>query len=153
MPASCRVRGRGRGNRPAILVSRRRVPQTGRTRCAVVGDGATLVELRTVRAALVSSARRQHVRVRGVRHHPTPQALTAARATPGDRLLEQPVFVMSSIRSGSTLLRVMLNSHPRIHAPHELHLASIRVDLRGKYAGRAMEEIDLDTARLQYLLW
>jgi hypothetical protein len=36
-----------------------------------------------------------------------------------DRLLRAPVFVLSPPRSGSTLLRVVLNSHPLLHAPHE----------------------------------
>ena len=33
------------------------------------------------------------------------------KVRPGDRLLEQPGFVMCTLRSGSTLLRVLLNSH------------------------------------------
>jgi hypothetical protein len=75
------------------------------------------------------------------------------QALPGDRLLEQPAFVLSSIRSGSTLLRVMLNTHSAIHAPHELHLGGIGVTLQGRYTEAAMDEIGLDTVQLQYLLW
>ena len=37
----------------------------------------------------------------------------------GDRLLERPAFVLSSVRSGSTLMRVLLNSHSEVHAPPE----------------------------------
>jgi hypothetical protein len=72
---------------------------------------------------------------------------------PGDRLLERPVFVLSSIRSGSTLLRVMLNTHSAIHAPHELHLTGLQVSFAGRYVTKAMREIELDPNNLQYLLW
>jgi hypothetical protein len=74
-------------------------------------------------------------------------------ALPGDRLLEQPVFVISSIRSGSTLLRVMLNTHSQIHAPHEMHLAGLRLQFGGRFIDDAMTEIGLDEVQLEYLLW
>ena len=72
---------------------------------------------------------------------------------PGDRLLEKPVFILSSIRSGSTLLRVMLNTHSQIHAPHEMHLAGVHLQFGGRFADDAMTEIGLDEVALQYLLW
>ena len=72
---------------------------------------------------------------------------------PGDRLVKAPVFVMCTLRSGSTLLRVMLNSHPEIHAPHELHLRYVSVSLDEKWSERSMKEMGLDERRLQYLLW
>ena len=74
-------------------------------------------------------------------------------ALPGDRLLEQPVFVLSSIRSGSTLLRVMLNTHTQIHAPHEMHLAGLHLSFGGRFIDDAMTEIGLDEVQLEYLLW
>lgn len=74
-------------------------------------------------------------------------------AQPGDRLLEKPVFILCSLRSGSTLLRVMLNSHSQIHAPHETHLAGLHVQFGGRFARDAMNEIELDEVQLQYLLW
>src|SRR5215207_5047779 len=49
---------------------------------------------------------------------PPPREL---RTAAGDRLLVAPAFVLSSVRSGSTLLRVLLATHSQIHAPHELH--------------------------------
>ena len=52
----------------------------------------------------------------------------------GDRLLAAPVFVMCSVRSGSTLLRVLLDSHSRIHAPQELHLRDMTVRVKTDYA-------------------
>jgi LPS sulfotransferase NodH len=74
-------------------------------------------------------------------------------AQPGDRLLKNPVFVLSSVRSGSTLIRMMLNSHSAIHAPHELHLGSIHVQVGNKWASAAMEELSLDAPQLEHLLW
>lgn len=75
---------------------------------------------------------------------------TAPRAP---RLVGSPVFVLSSVRSGSTLLRVLLNSHPEIRAPHEMHLRTLRVDLTRPYSARAMEGLELDRRELEHLLW
>jgi len=57
----------------------------------------------------------------------------------GDRLLEAPAFVLCSVRSGSTLLRVLLDSHSQIHSPHEMHLRALRVKVRSRYADRAID--------------
>ena len=75
------------------------------------------------------------------------------RPRPGDRLLEQPGFVMCTLRSGSTLLRVLLDSHSQIHCPHEIHLRYLAVDLEEKWVERSMREMGLDQERLEYLLW
>ena len=75
------------------------------------------------------------------------------RLRPGDRLLTAPAFVLCSVRSGSTLLRVLLDSHSRICSPHELHLRDISVGLRTDYAERSLGEIGLESRRLEYLLW
>lgn len=69
------------------------------------------------------------------------------------RLVPDPVFVISSVRSGSTLLRVLLNSHPQIRAPHEMHLRTLAVDLTKPYTKKAMTELGLDQRELEYLLW
>ena len=69
------------------------------------------------------------------------------------RLLTAPTFVLCTVRSGSTLLRVLLDSHSEIHAPHELHLRDIEVSLRKRYAEKALAAIDLDPRRLEYVLW
>jgi hypothetical protein len=74
-------------------------------------------------------------------------------ARAGDRLIEAPVFVLSSVRSGSTLLRVLLDSHSQIHAPQELHLRHISVGVGSKYAERALDSLGLDVSHLEYLLW
>src|SRR5215208_5464338 len=76
-----------------------------------------------------------------------------ARVRAGDRLLEHPGFVMCTLRSGSTLLRVLLDSHSQIHCPHEIHLRYLGVDLETKWVERSMKEMGLDQERLEYLLW
>ena len=87
---------------------------------------------------------------------PGPVAKPRPRSTkvrPGDRLLEQPGFVMCTLRSGSTLLRVLLDSHSQIHCPHEIHLRYLSVGLDAKWVERSMKEMGLDQERLEYLLW
>ena len=87
---------------------------------------------------------------------PKPAAARSPRSRklrPGDRLLEQPGFVMCTLRSGSTLLRVLLDSHTQIHCPHEIHLRYLGVDLETKWVERSMKEMGLDEERLEYLLW
>jgi hypothetical protein len=75
------------------------------------------------------------------------------RLRKADRVVRAPVFVMCTLRSGSTLLRVLLNSHSRIHAPHEIHLRYISVNLDKKWSERSMREMGLDADGLRYLLW
>jgi hypothetical protein len=70
-----------------------------------------------------------------------------------DRLVPSPVFILSSIRSGSTLLRCILNSHPKICAPHELHLYQAKVDLSTWYVRLSMEAVSLDARQIEHLLW
>jgi len=74
-------------------------------------------------------------------------------ARPGNRLVPEPAFVMCTLRSGSTLLRLMLNSHPEIHCPHEIHLRYISVNFDERVAKRSMKEMGLNEERLEYLLW
>ncbi|MFJ9538546.1 sulfotransferase family protein [Streptomyces sp. NPDC101225] len=74
-------------------------------------------------------------------------------APPAPRLVESPVFVLSSVRSGSTLLRVLLNSHSRIRAPHEMHLRTVHVHLSRGFTSDAMRELQLDKDELEHLLW
>ncbi|MFF5483360.1 sulfotransferase family protein [Streptomyces sp. NPDC012935] len=74
-------------------------------------------------------------------------------APPAPRLVRSPVFVLSSVRSGSTLLRVLLNSHSRIRAPHEMHLRTLHVHLSREFTAAAMRELELDKDELEHLLW
>ncbi|MGD6742632.1 sulfotransferase family protein [Streptomyces sp. BH106] len=70
-----------------------------------------------------------------------------------DRLLRRPVFIMSPVRSGSTLLRMLLDAHTRLHAPHELHIRRLEVDYGSKLSRRAMDALDLSRGDLEHLLW
>jgi hypothetical protein len=72
---------------------------------------------------------------------------------PGDRLLRAPGFVMCSVRSGSTLLRVLLDSHSQIHSPQELHLKDLAIRVKTDYGLKALGEIGLDEEQLRFLLW
>jgi hypothetical protein len=82
-----------------------------------------------------------------------PAVIDEPQARSGDRLLERPAFILSSVRSGSTLLRVLLDSHSQLHSPHELHLRRVTAAVKGRAARRALRELELDNRRLRYLLW
>lgn len=70
-----------------------------------------------------------------------------------DRLLRAPVFVMAPVRSGSTLLRMLLNAHSKLYAPHELHVRRLQVEPATTLARRAMAVLDLTPSDLEHLLW
>lgn len=70
-----------------------------------------------------------------------------------ERLLREPTFILSSVRSGSTLLRMMLNSHSAIYAPHELHLAKLTANLGDRYVKESMAEFGWDETELTHMLW
>ncbi|WP_030918838.1 sulfotransferase family protein [Streptosporangium amethystogenes] len=70
-----------------------------------------------------------------------------------DRLLVAPIFVLSPVRSGSTLLRAMLNAHSMLHAPHEPHVRRLRVEFGTSLAERAMRALGHNRADLEHLLW
>ena len=63
------------------------------------------------------------------------------------------MFVICTLRSGSTLLRVLLDSHSQIRSPHELHLRYVSVNFDQKWSERSMKELGLDTRAAEYLLW
>ena len=69
------------------------------------------------------------------------------------RLVPDPVFVLTSVRSGSTLLRLLLDSHSEIRAPHEMHLRRLRVQIERSYAALAVETAGLSVPELEHLLW
>ena len=75
------------------------------------------------------------------------------RVGKGDRLVQSPVFVLCTLRSGSTLLRVLLDSHSQLCAPHEIHLRYISVNLDQKWSERSLKEMGLDQRGLEHLLW
>src|SRR4051812_33725062 len=82
-----------------------------------------------------------------------PRRPRIGEARAGDRLVEAPVFVICTLRSGSTLLRVLLDSHSAIRSPHELHLRYVSVHFDQKWSERSMAELGLDTKGAEYLLW
>ena len=105
-------------------------------------------------------ARRAHARwtARTARRTVRPGALPQALCLPpvdADpwRLVPAPVFVLSSIRSGSTLLRVVLNSHSQICAPHEMHLRRVHVDLSAPNAAAGVAALGLNKQDMEDLLW
>lgn len=69
------------------------------------------------------------------------------------RLVASPVFVISAVRSGSTLLRCVLDTHSGIHAPHELHLTDFQVKVESLQGSVSMEAMGLDARQAEYLLW
>ncbi|GAA1677599.1 sulfotransferase [Nonomuraea maheshkhaliensis] len=70
-----------------------------------------------------------------------------------DRLLREPVFLLSSVRSGSTLLRVMLDSHSRVHSPIETHFRRVSVGLGTDPVRQAMELLGHTHSDLEHLVW
>jgi Sulfotransferase family len=78
--------------------------------------------------------------------------VTVPHGVRADRLVPSPVFVLSSERSGSTLLRAVLDAHSQIVAPHELHMRRIAIRLP-RPARRAMRELGFSTEDLANVLW
>jgi hypothetical protein len=85
-----------------------------------------------------------------------------ARSDPRPRLVPSPVFLFSTPRSGSTLLRNILDTHSRIHATPELPLTELGVeflrfpakyDLQTTFTEIVFREYGLDIDELEYLLW
>lgn len=66
--------------------------------------------------------------------------------------MPSPIFVLSCERSGSTLLRVVLDSHSEITAPHEQHLRQLQVEVP-PHAARAMADLHFLPIDLANLLW
>jgi LPS sulfotransferase NodH len=87
-----------------------------------------------------------------IRYAPT-APIRPAKHPEIDRLLRQPVFIMSTVRSGSTLLRALLNAHSEIHAPHELHIRRLHVLTSTSMAEKSMGLLELNEADLEHLLW
>ena len=73
-----------------------------------------------------------------------------ARSSPGAPKLPSAVFVLSSPRAGSTLLRVMLAGHPELFSPPELHLlpfatmADRKRALANSHLGEGLERTLMD---------
>ncbi|MFG6197519.1 sulfotransferase family protein [Nonomuraea sp. JJY05] len=70
-----------------------------------------------------------------------------------DRLLREPVFLLSSVRSGSTLLRVMLNSHSQVHSPIETHFRRLTVGLGTEPVRQAMDALGHTHSDIEHIVW
>lgn len=70
-----------------------------------------------------------------------------------DRLLVAPLFVLSGPRSGSTLLRVVLDSHSGLHAPIETHVRRLSVRFNTRLARSAMEAFGHNITDVEHILW
>lgn len=84
------------------------------------------------------------------------------RSDPTTRLVRSPVFLLSTPRSGSTLLRNILDTHPRIHATPELVLTEVGVQflrfpaeygMHTIYTELGFGESGLTARELEHLLW
>jgi hypothetical protein len=70
------------------------------------------------------------------------------------RLVPDPVFILSATRSGSTLLRLILNTHSQIRAPHELQMTSFQVSPnRPGHVDKPMREMGLSFRDMENMLW
>ena len=70
-----------------------------------------------------------------------------------DRLLVAPVFVLSAPRSGSTLMRVVLDSHSQVHAPIETHVRRLAVRFTTPLVHAAMETLGYEVSDVEHILW
>jgi Sulfotransferase family len=84
------------------------------------------------------------------------------RVEPTPRLVPSPVFLLSTPRSGSTVLRNILGSHRRIHATPELSLTEVGVQflrfpvdygMHTIYTELAFGTDGLTARELEHLLW
>lgn len=55
-------------------------------------------------------------------------------------MMSGPIFLLSSERSGSNLIRVMMDSHPAVCAPHSPHLVKVFVPLLPNYGPLTNED-------------
>jgi hypothetical protein len=69
------------------------------------------------------------------------------------RRLTAPTFILSSVRTGSTLLRAILGGHSELHAPHETHLGDITVGFESRQVATSMERFGYTERELRFLLW
>lgn len=134
------------------LARARRKMRAQSTRSRSAGQAGGAVPARSAGAAKSGAAKSGTSKSGGANS----TAATTSPATPtrpASRLVPAPVFVLSTVRSGSTLLRVVLNSHPQICAPHELHLRCMRVNIEKSYAEKSADLLGLDPEELEHLLW
>jgi hypothetical protein len=71
----------------------------------------------------------------------------------GDRMLVAPVFIFSSARSGSTLLRAILNAHSRLYGPPELPLMHLSVRAETRWIKVSLWALELTQNEVDNMLW
>jgi hypothetical protein len=84
------------------------------------------------------------------RTHAAPPAPADPNA---DRLVRSPIFLFSSERSGSTLLRMILDSHSEVYAPSEMHLRALKVNVPEWFAKAPLKQFHMKSDDVTYLLW
>ncbi|GAA4935080.1 sulfotransferase [Streptomonospora halophila] len=139
----------GLKRRARLLGEALRPPKSLTARGPAVPDGDQTPAAKTPAAEAPAAADR------GVKaKRPPKKTLSYDYGVPiASRQVGSPVFVISPVRSGSTLLRMILNSHSRIRAPHELHLRTVEVQLAEEFSAKSMLELDLDRHELEHVLW
>ncbi len=63
------------------------------------------------------------------------------------------MFIIAPVRSGSTLLRMMLNAHSQLHAPHETHFRRLEVHFATGLAEKSLAALGLGRGDAEHLLW
>jgi hypothetical protein len=81
------------------------------------------------------------------RYDPTSSVRVGARPLP---IKERPIFLIGAPRSGTTLLRYVLSSHPRIHIPPESNFIPRLLGTRPHRALKRAEAVDLVRTALTY---
>lgn len=82
-----------------------------------------------------------------------PAAAGDRTSTGALRLVPSPVFLLSYMRSGSTLLRSILDSHTEITAPLELHLGRLALKPLPARVAEGFAAVGLDASELPNMLW
>jgi hypothetical protein len=70
-----------------------------------------------------------------------------------ERLVPSPIFILTLPRSGSTLLRCILDTHSRVCAPHELHLTMFGLRPLDMPSRLSLEVAGLTPGEAEHLLW
>ncbi|NDD29262.1 MAG: sulfotransferase [Proteobacteria bacterium] len=81
-----------------------------------------------------------------MRERPCDVTIPPSPATAQSRCTD-PIFIVGTERSGSNLLRLVLNSHSRLFIPHPPHIMNLMKPFANGYAGR-FRELTADVCRL-----
>lgn len=137
----------------ALDKSRRRVAELERAQDEAAGRGPT-AHAQPVGSRPETSPVPRSARVRKT----IPQWFGRGRPNLGsgdgnNRLVPSPVFIYSSERSGSTLLRMILDNHSQVCAPHEMHLRMLEARFPNWYVEDAWRKLGVRQDDLRFLMW